>query len=420
LKVLKPSGSYYGEFCTQRFDTGAANDADSTPTATANKNGTDDGSFTLTVTKIDTGRYKITGTVPNGYSAGDIVVVTVAATVNSVAGKGVVDQFQVVTARPGTDDIPIEDAVLASSQPSYAPSKAGDAMTLTGAYDAAKSAASQTSVNTVDGIADAIKAKTDNLPSDPADESQLEAAITAAHATTNGKIDAVDTIIDNIHDTDLPAVKSETAAIKAKTDNLPASPAAVGSKMDIVDSPSSTGLGAIVSAIWAALTSGITTTGSIGKLIKDYLDAAVSSRLASTGYIAPPSVGAIADQVHDELLSGHTAAGSAGKALSDAMALSVAAIDAQLSGTHGAGAWGASAVGTIAYPDPLDPFLDENRDPMSGVKIEAFSNAARTALVDVQVTDVNGNFQFHLNAGEYWFRASLLQHVSYEWSEMLA
>lgn len=140
MKNLKASGSYYGEFCTQRFDTGAATDADSTPTATATKNGADDGSFSLTVTKIDTGRYKITGTVP-AYTAGDIVQISVAATVNSVAGKGVVDEFVVVSGRPGTDDIPIEDAVLATSQPNYEPAKAGDAMTLTEAYDAAKTAA---------------------------------------------------------------------------------------------------------------------------------------------------------------------------------------------------------------------------------------------------------------------------------------
>lgn len=91
----KPSGAYYAEFTTQRFDTGAATNADSTPAATANKNGTDDGSFTLTVTNIDTGRYKITGTVPSGYASGDVVNVSVAATVNSVAGKGIVDSFTV-------------------------------------------------------------------------------------------------------------------------------------------------------------------------------------------------------------------------------------------------------------------------------------------------------------------------------------
>lgn len=40
--------------------------------------------------------------------------------------------------------------------------------------------ATQSSVNTIDGIVDAIKIKTDNLPSDPADQSLVEAAITAA------------------------------------------------------------------------------------------------------------------------------------------------------------------------------------------------------------------------------------------------
>lgn len=107
MKFLKVSGSYYGEFVTSRFDTGAATDADSTPTATATKNGTDDAGFSLTVTKIDTGRYKITGTVP-AYSAGDNVQISVAATVNSVAGKGVVDEFVVVSALPGIDNIPTD------------------------------------------------------------------------------------------------------------------------------------------------------------------------------------------------------------------------------------------------------------------------------------------------------------------------
>jgi hypothetical protein len=95
-------------------------------------------------------------------------------------------------------------------------------------------------------------------------------------------------------------------------------------------------------------------------------------------------------------------------------------IDSQLSRVHGAGAWGAGAVGTIAYPYPLDPFLDSNNDPMVGVKIEAHSDSDRTALVDVQTTDINGNFQFHLNAGNYWFRASLQRYESYEWEVELA
>jgi len=41
-------------------------------------------------------------------------------------------------------------------------------------------------------------------------------------------LDSIKTVVDNIHDTDLPAVKADTAAVKLETDNLPAFPAAVG------------------------------------------------------------------------------------------------------------------------------------------------------------------------------------------------
>jgi len=87
----KPGDSYYKEFVTSNPTTGAAVNADSLPTATANHNGTDDGSFTLTVTNIDTGRYKITGTIPSGYAAGDVLNVSVVATVSAVVGKAIVD-----------------------------------------------------------------------------------------------------------------------------------------------------------------------------------------------------------------------------------------------------------------------------------------------------------------------------------------
>jgi hypothetical protein len=337
---------------------------------------------------------------------------------------------------------------LGATQAAYAPAKAGDAMALTAA---AIDAAWDEILSGHVGAGSVGKAITDILafgapPTGAAIADIIcDEVISTGHSVANslGKI-----IYDNVN-APIATVDTVVDAIKAKTDNLPASPAAVGSKMDIADSPSSTGVAVIVSAIWDKLTSGITTSGSIGKLIKDYLDAAVttraaastalstsvwtsgraalldfldalvSSRLATSGYTTPHTKDQIADQVWDEQMSGHTATGSAGKTLSSASAPSVSEIDAQLSGNHGAGAWGASAVGTIAYPDPEVPFLDENGDPMVGVKVEAFSNSARTALVDVQTTDVNGNFQFHLNAGEYWFRASLLQHVSYEWAEEL-
>ena len=95
----KPGDSYYKEFTTSDPTSGAARNADSTPVATANHNGIDDSTFVLTVTNIDTGRYKITGTVPAGYAAGDVVNTSIAATVNSVAGKIAIDTFMVDTKR---------------------------------------------------------------------------------------------------------------------------------------------------------------------------------------------------------------------------------------------------------------------------------------------------------------------------------
>lgn len=71
-------------------------------------------------------------------------------------------------------------------------------------YDAAKTAATQTSVNTLAGYVDtevaAIKAKTDNLPTDPADQSAVEAAITAAASglASAAALTTVDTVVDAI------------------------------------------------------------------------------------------------------------------------------------------------------------------------------------------------------------------------------
>lgn len=91
--MYKPGDGYCKEFVTSDPATGAARDADSLPAATANRNGADDGAFALAVARLDTGRYKVTGTIPSGYASGDVVNVSVAATVNAVAGKAVIDTF---------------------------------------------------------------------------------------------------------------------------------------------------------------------------------------------------------------------------------------------------------------------------------------------------------------------------------------
>lgn len=110
------------------------------------------------------------------------------------------------------------------------PAGVGAAMTLTSAYDAAKSAASQTSVNAIPttpllagnytapdnaGIT-AIKAKTDNLPNSPAATGD---AMTLTSAYDNAKDDVL---------TPLATVDGKADAIKAKTDKIPNTPAEAG------------------------------------------------------------------------------------------------------------------------------------------------------------------------------------------------
>src|SRR5690348_5446462 len=85
-----PGDAVYAEFCTQNPSTGAATNADSLPTGTVNQNGTDDGTVTVTVTNKATGRYIASFTIPSGYSAGDVLNLSISATVNSIAGKNVI------------------------------------------------------------------------------------------------------------------------------------------------------------------------------------------------------------------------------------------------------------------------------------------------------------------------------------------
>lgn len=130
-------------------------------------------------------------------------------------------------------------------------------------------------------IAD-IKAKTDNLPLDPADNSDILAAISAIPAaptptdvasavrtnltTELGRIDA--NVSSRLATSGYTAPDNTSiAAIKAKTDNLPASPAATS------DIPSA-------STVATAVRTNLTTELS-------RIDVNTSSRLAAASYVAP-------------------------------------------------------------------------------------------------------------------------------------
>lgn len=107
MLTLKPGDTYYGEFAVCNPSTGAAIAADELPVATARRNGVDDINFVLTVASISAGRYSATGNVPVTYSAGDIVTISIAATVNTISGLNVIDSIQVVTVAPSDLVAPI-------------------------------------------------------------------------------------------------------------------------------------------------------------------------------------------------------------------------------------------------------------------------------------------------------------------------
>lgn len=97
----KPGDPYYKEFVTCNPTTGAAQNGDSLPTATADFSGSGTGSMSLTVTNLATGRYQAAGTIPGTRVKGDVLCVSVAATVASVAGVGVIDGQVIDSKRVG-------------------------------------------------------------------------------------------------------------------------------------------------------------------------------------------------------------------------------------------------------------------------------------------------------------------------------
>ncbi len=76
------------EFTTSSPTTQAAVNADSLPTGTLVVNGTDNGA-SVTVTNVDTGRYKAAVTLPT-LAVNDVVELMIAATVGTIAGKAIV------------------------------------------------------------------------------------------------------------------------------------------------------------------------------------------------------------------------------------------------------------------------------------------------------------------------------------------
>jgi len=91
-------------------------------------------------------------------------------------------------------------------------------------------------LTTIDGLIDAIKAKTENLPADPADESSLEAAITTAANNVRGTdSDTLKTLSEQIDLTALEATLTAMKGVGWTTETLKAIKAAVDTNGDDID-----------------------------------------------------------------------------------------------------------------------------------------------------------------------------------------
>ena len=297
-------------------DTGANTAADSTPTVTVYKNGSAVGSLTnQNATSFGTGLYRFTfaASSGNGFAANDLIEVVSTAVIGGVTSSIVLKTFKV---------------------------KAWQAEVT------------------------AIKAKTDNLPAAPASTTNITAGtITTVtnltNAPTNGDLTAtMKASVTTACTASTPTAAAVTGSVGSVTGAVGSVTGAVGSVtagVTVTTNNDKTGYGlssSAVQAVWDALTSALTTVGSIGKLLVDNINATISSRLASASYTAPldaagtrtavglatnnldtqlaaiaasspPSASAIADAVCDEALSGHTTAGTVGASLADIYAAQI-------------------------------------------------------------------------------------------------
>lgn len=110
----------------------------------------------------------------------------------------------------------------------------------------------------------------------------INAAAIAADAITDAKV-AADVTIASV----TGAVGSVTGNVGG---NVTGSVGSVASSVTVGTNNDKTGYGlssGAIQAIWDALTSALTTAGSIGKLLVDNINATIGSRLASASYTAP-------------------------------------------------------------------------------------------------------------------------------------
>jgi hypothetical protein len=210
-----------------------------------------------------------------------------------------------------------------------------------------------------------------------------------------------------------------------------------------------------LAAIWDRLLTAITTAGSVGKLIKDNLDAAISSRgtgtaLDAAGVRAAVGLGAAdldaqlgalptaaenADAVWDEAATGHTDAGKAGAQLwtdIDAILEDTADMQPKLGAPAGASI-SADIADIEGKVDDLETRLGTPSDLGSGATVAAnlvdiegqtddigAAGAGLTALGDARLANLDATVSSRLATAGYTAPPSAAANADAVWDEALA
>jgi hypothetical protein len=175
------------------------------------------------------------------------------------------------------------------------PSDPADASVIAGRFDTL-----DTNLATVDTVVDAVKAKTDNLPSDPADASVVAGLIAAAEA----KIDIIDTNVDAILVDTSTTLQAELDGIQADTEDIQSkigTPAGVSVSADIAAVKSDTA--AILVDTGTTLDGKIDTIDTVADAIKAKTDSltftqagAVDANITYVNETAVGGTGALGDE----------------------------------------------------------------------------------------------------------------------------
>jgi len=257
-----------------------------TLTITASKAGAAFGAITPTVTELATGWYKLELTTAHTDTLGDLDlhITATGADPTDVAMQVYANTYDtlatptnitggVITTVTNLTNLPAvtTDWLTAAGVKADAVTKIQTGLALEATLTAIKGAGWSTeTLAAIDVLIDAIKAKTDTIPANPAAVGSEVALNSTAvdnltsevwSEATRSLTDKADFTLTSDYDTakddvltPLATVDTVVDAIKAKTDNLPASPAAVGSQMAL----NSTAVDNLTSEVWAEATRALT------------------------------------------------------------------------------------------------------------------------------------------------------------------